>query len=531
MTKTFKKVIACCLVAMLAISMFAGTVVSAATPTGTITIVETTVAPDVGANFSVPVKIESASANGVAAASFTLTLGEYLASYLTDIAFADESAASVTYDLNPTTGVVKVLVEASGSTTPSLDDVAAGIKDETFYITFNPGSATLTQGTYNITITDVVACDNGKITTGGVVEEGEEAIVEIADAAGVLKIAAGADVDTSLALGRTILARDKVGVRFMVVKSQLAAYDSYYLEVETQHFVSNDTERYALTDVVDKFCYVADGAQIPDGFQKQTTDDSNYVYFDYTGISAYEMTLPIKATIYCVNNGAVTKKSQTWEFTLASRILAANMTNTAADAVFVDMVNYGAAAQNYFAAQFPTSDLAKQALPTVGFEAYQQYATADSVVTAANAQNINAGVAEAGATAAVGKGVRIQAANELYFMVAPSSYNVNNLTVKVNYTNSYNSDKSKTYVVSDMELAGGVYYCYLDGDKQVALYDLSKPIVAELYDGTTKLYTRTYSVESFVAENMANSSDATMVELGDQLMKFAYSVRVALNLD
>ncbi len=341
-----------------------------------------------------------------------------------------------------------------------------------------------------------------------------------------------ADVNEELLIGRTILARDKMGLRFQVMQSQVAGYDSFYVEVKSNHFISNNTERYAKTEIIDRFCYIADNAQVPEGFTKQSDVQNGIVFFDYTGISAYEMSLSMDVTLYCISGDSIVNKSQTWTYSLADVILGSTskaLENSQSKNVtaYVDMINYGAAVQAHFAAQFPTSDLGTQALPTVGFESYQQYATPDATASISDAVNITSGVANNGSTAMVGRGLKIQAANELNFPILASTYDVNNLTLNVSYTNSYGADKSKNYAVSDMELVGGIYYCYLDNDKQVALYDTASPIVAKLYNGSELLFTMTYSVESFFA---GSGLGDTTVEVGDKLMKFTHSLRALLNL-
>ena len=345
----------------------------------------------------------------------------------------------------------------------------------------------------------------------------------------VTEDAAGPIIDESLQLGRNILARDKLGVRLLVIKSQLAKYADYYVEVKSQHFVTNNIDNpYQLVNSTDLYKYVPDSSEVPPGYNKQAAEDSNYVYFDYTGITAYEMTLPLEITIYGLDNeGKVVAKSQKWTFTLANRILTNELTNSAADAVFVDMVNYATAVQTYFATLNPESDLAKHnVFPDEGFEAYQKYAT--TAVDSSNAISINEGIAsEAANGAMVGKGLQIQATNQIYFMILAGSNNVDDLELKVTYVNSYGVDRSATAKVTDMTYSDGIYYYYFESDKNVALYDTAVEVKAELYSGDTLLYTRIYSVESFVKEAMAEA-DGTLKAIGDQLMRFTYSLRQKL---
>ena len=527
MKKIFKKSLALAVSAALCLTALVGclTVSAAGTATASISSVEV--------------------ANGSTSATITVTIGS-----------ADDQVAAARFNLVAATGIT-LDTSAFDSTATNGDGYTPEGKDFTVISNGNmflleaedevlDNDATFSipvtiadgtnPATYAVSFGDVLEVANyGTYDSTTQTWSNDEALLTVSSTNGGVTVAAAAStepvVDGTLALGRTILARDKMGIRFMTVKSQLSKYADYYLEIASQHFRSAGTEYYKLTDAVDLYKYVAGNSEVPEGYNAQSAEDNNYVYFDYTGITAYEMTLPLSATIYCLDeNGNAVAKSQTWTFTLAERIRTSAMTNTAADAVFVDMVNYGAAVQTYFAAQYPSSDLGTHGvLPNAGFDAYQQFATAS--VDADDAVSINSGVAESAANGAmVGKGLQVQATNQLYFMVLAGSNDVNDLSLRVTYINSYNTDKSAVASVSEMTKNNNIYYYYFDADKNVALYDTAVQVTAELYSGETLLYTRTYSVESFVAETMAGGS-AELRAVGDTLMKFTYSLRAKLGMD
>lgn len=412
----------------------------------------------------------------------------------------------------------KLFVEAIGNET--------GFTTADVVLTFNK-AASVVEGTYPV---EVLAF------AGDTAASWDEKTINLA-VTGEINITVNAAttepvIDTNIALGRSILARDKMGIRFITIKSQLSTYADYYLEVKSQHFTTKTSSNpYELTDSTNLFKYVADGNEVPAGYTPQAAENSTYHYYDYTGITAYEMTLPMNVTIYCLDtNGQVVAKSQTWTFSLASRIKDSQLTNSASDTVYVDLVNYGTAVQTYFAEQYPDSDLGKYGvLPNAGFDDYQKYATTG--IDSSNAVNVNNGKPTENANgAAVGKGMQVQATNQLFFMILAGTNNVDDLTLKVNYVNSYGIDKSAVANVKDMTYSSGRYYYYFDDDKNVALYDTAVTITAELYSGNTKLYTRTYSVGSFVSETMATST-GTLKNVGDTLMRFTSSVRAALSLD
>ena len=510
--------------------------VSAERGEGTITV--GTVEGKAGDSVTVPVELEYTSSQenglGIAAALFDVKFDTNVLT-ITKIEREDPTNDAIAYTVQWRTtdgdessidvrdGAVRILAVGK--------DETAVVPSMSLNLTFTINSEA-PAGASNITIENLQACDYGTADIDGIYANDEDMISMSANNGSVTVADDGPVVNPDLALGRTILARDKMGIRFMTVKQQLASYADYYLEIKSQHFVTNSIENpYELTEATDLYTYVAGDAVAPDGYNKQAAEDSNYVYFDYTGITAYEMTLPMDVTIYCLDeDGAVVAKSQTWTFSIASRIRDSQLTDSSADSVYVDLVNYATAVQTYFAEQYPESDLAAHGIyPNEGFEDYQKYATA--AVSVDDAVNINEGVATENANGAiVGKGLQIQATNQLYYMIMTGTNDISDLKLKVNYTNSYGSDMSATANVSDMISSSGIYYYYCEEDKNVALFDTAVPVVAELYSGDTLLYTRTYSVESFVAETMA-TGNATLRNVGDTLMKFTYSLRNALELD
>ena len=257
----------------------------------------------------------------------------------------------------------------------------------------------------------------------------------------------------------------------------------------------------------------------------RTSKTVTYTYtdgavFEYTEIAAYEMMLDTTFTLKCyTGNTVAVEKSGT--ITFADHVKR-TLSSAADKTVYVDMLNYGAAAQDYFASQNAGSDLATDTaelgLPNADIADYQQYATSDDIACIANASTEDNTSTSNGAQ--LGATMQILSSNRLVFVVNPGQYNVANLKLVVG---------DLELAVSDLELVGSYYYYYPAEKDAIPLYDVEKVISATLYNGTSVVATKTYSIEAFAAANMKDG--AKLEALGDALLKLSASTRVLLGLD
>lgn len=314
----------------------------------------------------------------------------------------------------------------------------------------------------------------------------------------------GYKIDNSVALGRGVIAENKVGVKLTVPDSYVSAYADYVLEMKIGY--------YDLENVVDPFSYntktVLFKKEATEGYVGPTTyASSQAVYVHY--VAAYEYTCPIEAKIHLFDKtGKEVAVSKTWTFTVSNRLLN-SVTGKDSDAVYVDLMNYGAAVQNYFAAKYPDSDLASAQLPTVGYEKYSGLATPDSVASLDTIKTISKGTPNNNSKAAVGKGLLIEDSNIVRFRIVPEAgQDIADLTLKVSFVDSIYGDQTVEVNGSDFvveNVNGTLYYYYYS--RNIALYDTEAKITAELYNGTSLLYTRLYSVESGLNDVKATASE------------------------
>lgn len=106
--------------------------------------------------------------------------------------------------------------------------------------------------------------------------------------------------------------------------------DSYYIKI-VRHYADGTTKE-------ETYSYAND----------QWTVTTGYIYFTYTGLSAKEMCDKIEVTLCTANGDAI---SVTWVDSIrdyAMRLLDKHKDNEPLRTLLVDMLNYGAACQNYF---------------------------------------------------------------------------------------------------------------------------------------------------------------------------------------
>ncbi|MGI6280091.1 MAG: hypothetical protein ACOYJS_05985, partial [Acutalibacteraceae bacterium] len=224
-------------------------------------------------------------------------------------------------------------------------------------------------------------------------------------------------------------------------------------------------------------------------------------YFQFREIALYEMALDYTINLYVKdaegrvvgmisNTTSVQKQALAYAQKYSSDIKLLT--------ALVDMVNYGAVVQNFFAAQNPSSDIATAALPNVGFEAYQQYAS-DETDLPASFNDTRSGSALVETTLAVANPTLIiGASNSVKYQFRANDHDPSKLNVVTTYTNSYGLLITETVNFADLEVnvvGTNIVYTYVFN--KLALYDLEKTVNVKLvYDGVEE-YTYDYSVGNY----------------------------------
>ncbi|MBP3653967.1 MAG: hypothetical protein J6J04_00850, partial [Oscillospiraceae bacterium] len=275
-----------------------------------------------------------------------------------------------------------------------------------------------------------------------------------------------------------IRAGDSLDMFFYVQKSDLDG-DDYYAEIIREYA---DEEAKVI--------------KIP--YSEWEEYNSNLIRFGYDQIAAKEMTDALKVTVY-KDDGTVA--SHLWldsvrDYAVRSLTNPANSSNVELLAAMVDMLNYGAASQEYFG--YHTDDLANSDI-----DAYQQYAT-ESVESNDYRE---AGTNFAGSTVSAKSKVMLT----LYFKnITPD------MTAKVSYTNHYGTLKSWTVSGSDFVERGSMYGVDILG---MSVADGRQLVTCEIIDvdGTSVVASAKDSIESYAAR--MGESDKVFV----LLMKFVQS--------
>ena len=223
------------------------------------------------------------------------------------------------------------------------------------------------------------------------------------------------------------------------------------------------------------------------------TVNGSYMFFTFNGIAAKEMADEIYVTIY---NGDGTAASNVWEDSVAAYVTRGMASWSDENKTMgIDMLNYGAAAQEYF--HYNEEDLAN-----AGLDQYQQYATAD--VQCENGQVKGANYV--GATLVLENNIKLT----MYFT---------NITAEdhavVTFTDHYGNEKTVEIAGSEFKANGSRFGVVVD---QLAVADARQMVTCTVYNAQgEEIASAVDSVESYVAR--ASGHDP----LFQKIMKFSVS--------
>ena len=228
----------------------------------------------------------------------------------------------------------------------------------------------------------------------------------------------------------------------------------------------------------------------------------NLYYFSFDGVAAKEMADQLIVKVYNKNNVEVTN---VWNDSLreyAMRALTNEEKKASPDreklALYVDMLNYGAAAQVYF--EYNENDLANKNLTA----AQKAYATGNVTME---------DIREKG-TGYVGTTLTLESQILLNFVFENTT--ANNATHAIaTYTDHYGNAKTVRIEKADFKAYDSTRtYISVSG---MAVADCGQPVTLKLYNGNQLLSTSVDGVESYI------SRIASANELYTMIMKFATS--------
>lgn len=247
-----------------------------------------------------------------------------------------------------------------------------------------------------------------------------------------------------------------------------------------------------------------ESAEIP---YDEWTKSGSYLRFCYKGIAAKEMTDPVSVTIYDASGKQISTTVTESIEGYALRSLEKH-SDAKLYAALVDMLYYGAAAQNYFG--YKTTDLATDGLTDVQ-KAYATESVAyKNITTATNTTYTLAGA-------------NVIAESNLYFtFYFDGITDVTNMSAVITYTDHYGDAHTQNIAGSDFSSNSGYYGPRVTG---IAVADGNTPITCRLMKDGEIVETVTSSVTSYAVATVDKNkeTDPVLTELCNYLMKFIYS--------
>ena len=251
----------------------------------------------------------------------------------------------------------------------------------------------------------------------------------------------------------------------------------------------------------------------------KTVNGNTYLYGEFTGIAAKEMTKEITATVEGTSDGGITNCYSTSYTTsvadYAKRLIAMDGTSDTLKTLLVDMVNYGASAQNYFG--YNTSDPAN-----AEFDDYQSYASATHSLT--NFNNSDSSVTNTGDVKIYGRTLVLENRVGVAVILDTSEYTGKLSDIKINISGNEVSD-----IISGQDLKP-----YGEGKYYGVTYAILPTKMDETCTFTVMVNDvesarMTYGISAY-AYNMRKNSNTKLVTLLQDIVEYGDSaLRYLLN--
>ena len=286
--------------------------------------------------------------------------------------------------------------------------------------------------------------DNGDGTHTGVCERCDKALSPAAhteDANGVCTAcnAGGAQaptVDSAIVIRHTLNLASDISINYAVATSQLANYDSFYLDCVLPVYSGNEktgTKTIRVEPVL----------------------KGNFYYFTLTGITAIQIGDEIEATLYMTKSGANYVSNPdvysvaTYAYTQMAKIESAADLKT----LCADLLVYGSAAQTY--KKYRTDSLCNSAMTAE----QMAYCSDLEAVTFGSNNAVLDDIADPQITWA-GKSLNLESKVVLKFVMETGAYTgkVEDLTLRVTFTDY--SGAEKTVIVTDPTVYNGTRYAF-----------------------------------------------------------------------
>ena len=282
-------------------------------------------------------------------------------------------------------------------------------------------------------------------------------------------------VDESIVIRHTLNLASDISINFVVDKSLLDEYDMFYLECVRDTYSGNESTG-SESVIID--------APVLSG---------NYYYFTLTGVNATQMNDEVSATLYMIKGDKIYCSNEDIYSVATYAYSQLNKSNAGADLkkVCADLLHYGSAAQIY--KKYRTDELTDAAMTDV----HKSYLTDLDTVTFGK-NSINHADLTSPTITWEGKSLVMDSKIVLRFIFGTNNYkgDVNNLTLRVTYTDNSGKQVSKTVSnPTPYRVANGWYAFDFDG---LLAAELRTVVSVAIYNGNTRVSeTFSYSADTY----------------------------------
>lgn len=244
----------------------------------------------------------------------------------------------------------------------------------------------------------------------------------------------------------------------------------------------------------------------------KTVNGKTYLYGEFTGIAAKEMTKDITATLEGTSDGGMTncysKAYTTSVADYAKRLIAMDGTSKVLKTLLVDLVNYGASAQTYFG--YNTSDLAN-----ADFDDYQTYASARHSLTGFT--NSGSSVTNSGNVKISGRTLVLENRVGIAVIVDTSEYEGDVADITINVSGTGVSD-----IISGQDLKPYGTNKYYGVTYEILPTKMDETYTFAVQVNGEESARMTYGISAY-AYNMRNNSNTKLVALLQDIMEYGNS--------
>ncbi len=304
-------------------------------------------------------------------------------------------------------------------------------------------------------------------------------------------------VDSAVVIRHSLNLASDISINYAVAASQLAAYDSYYLDCVLPVYSGN--EKTGTTSI-----------------RIEPVLKGSYYYFTLTGVTAVQIGDMIEATLYMTKDGAA-YASNADSYSVGTYAYAQLAKTDVADSLktlCADLLAYGSAAQTFKG--YRTDALCDAAMTLEQLS----YLSDLSTVTFGNNNSILDDIADPQITWA-GKSLNLESKVVLKFVMETGSYkgNVEDLTLRVSFTDYAGQEKTMTLTDPVVYGTTGTRYAF-DFDGLLAA-ELRSVVKVAVYEGDTQVSpTMCYSADTY-----GNNKTGTLLTLCKALVAYSDSAK------